>query len=322
MSITRYRQEFKPFEYPIFGQIYQRAKLSQWVETEVSMDRDYRDWATFSPSEKRVIAGILNGFTILETHISDYWSDFVPKHFPKHEIVSMARWFAAQERVHADAYSHLIDTLGLQELHVSFIGDPVVQKKLEVFLNPEEGSVLSSLGVFSGAGEGVSLFGSFSVLYSFAREGKLNGLRQLISWSILDEQLHSDAASLLFRILVQEQGGLSKEDSERIYEGFDLVLRNEDAFLDSIFEENLVNLTKESVQQFLRQRANNRLCLLGLQPIYTYNKQEADKILSWFAPLSLGVVDSDFFASSKEGSGYTARPQQQFDISLLQSLDL
>ncbi len=321
MSIRKYREEWKPFEYPYFYEIYQKAKRSQWLETEAQMDSDYRDWQSFSLKEKGVIAGILNGFVATETFISDYWSDFIPFVFPKHEIVSMSRWFAAQERVHADAYSHLIDTLGLVDLHRAFIGDKVVQDKLSVFMDYKTNGDKVPLGIFSGAGEGVSLFGSFSVLYSFSLQGKLKGLRQIISWSILDEQVHSDAACTLFKLLVKEEG-LTPEEEDKIYEGFDLVLKNEDAFLEGIFQEDLEQITRESVWHFLRYRANNRLCNLGLQPIYAYNSGEAFKIREWFDPLSLGVIDQDFFSSVKEGSGYVARPEQRFDITMLRNLSL
>ena len=240
--------------------------------------------------------------------------------FPKHEIVSLARWFSAQERIHADAYAHLVDTLGLEHLHEAFVGDETVQEKLSVFMDPKNGDKVA-LGVFSGAGEGVSLFASFSVLYSFSLQGKLKGLRQLISWSILDEQLHSDVASMLFNLLVEEEG-LTEGEENRIYEGFDLVLKNEDAFLDSIFEEDLEQISKESVWHFLRYRANNRLCKLGLQPVYSYNTTKAWEIREWFDSLSQGVIDQDFFSSTKEGSGYVARPEQRFDISMLQTLSI
>lgn len=319
MSIRTYRDAYKPFEYPQFHEIYRKALQSFWTWEEAQMSTDYRDWQLASEDVKDIIGGILRGFTILETHISDYWSDVVPRLFPKHEIVSMARWFAANERIHADAYAHLNDTLGLED-YEAFLGDPTVRAKINLLLEDRDPRV--SLGVFSGAVEGVSLFGSFSILLSFSRNARFRGLRQLISWSILDEQMHSDAAILLYRQLVAEEGS-SPEVQDRIHEGFTQVMDNEKAFLDQIFGDNdLPQLSKGDVLQFLYSRANERLTRLGLFPIFSVNQEAAARIKEWFDPLAGGLINHDFFASVKEGSGYVARPSQKFNIQLLRQLNL
>lgn len=315
-SILEYRDAYKPFEYPEFNEIYKKGLQSFWTWEEAQMGTDYKDWQLASDREREVIGGILRGFTILETHISDYWSDVVPRLFPKHEIVSMARWFAANERIHADAYAHLNDTLGLEDFE-AFLGDPTVRNKIGLLLEDRDPRV--SLGVFSGAVEGVSLFGSFSVLLSFSRNARFRGLRQIISWSILDEQMHSDAAILLYRRLVEEQGQDHwVEDS--ILQGFRKALANEQAFLDQIFAGgDLPHLAKDDVIHFLYSRANERLTRLGLFPTFEFDVEAAARIKEWFDPLAQGLIDVDFFASSKEGSGYIARPDQKFHISMLKN---
>lgn len=319
MTITQYRAAYKPFEYPEFFEIYKKAIQSVWTWEEANMATDFRDWQLATPREREVIGGILRGFTILETHISDYWSDVVPNLFPKHEIVAMARWFAANEQIHASAYAHLNDTLDIHD-YDAFLGDPTVRAKINLLLEDRDPRV--SLGVFSGAVEGVSLFGSFSVLLSFSRNARFRGLRQIISWSILDEQMHSDSAILLYKQYVDEFGG-NKEVGDKIIEGFQTVLSNEKAFLDQIFSEGgLPHINKEDVLNFLYQRANERLTRLGLFPVFTFDESKAAAVKDWFDIMSSGLINHDFFASTKEGSGYVARPEQKFTTSLLKSLDL
>ena len=168
------------------------------------MSTDVTDWQEATEEEKAVIGGILRGFTQLELHVACYWGDVVTKYFPKHEIHAMARAFSCSEAVHAAAYSHLSDTLGLDEFE-AFLGDPTARAKIDYFVNTVDPIV--SLGVFSGAGEGVSLFSSFAALLSFNLDGRFKGLSQIISWSALDEQQHSDGGCALFRHLDNE--GLS-----------------------------------------------------------------------------------------------------------------
>ena len=183
------------FEYPEFFEIYEKACASTWTHHEVSMSADLRDWQfNTTPAERQVIAGTLRGFVASELGIGDYWSDDVCQMFKKPEIHAMARAFSFFETLHAAAYSYLNDVLGLNE-YEEFIQDPVAIKKIEAFFSTYPSKV--KLAVFSGAGEGVSLFSSFAILLSFNIDGRFKGLAQIISWSALDEQcVHSDTQVL------------------------------------------------------------------------------------------------------------------------------
>jgi ribonucleoside-diphosphate reductase beta chain len=325
MGITEPRLAYKvngTFEYPEFFNRYQKAIASVWRVQEVSFDPDVRDWQQATDSEKEIIGGILRGFTTLEQLIGDYWSNEVCAMFPKPEILSMARAYSLFESVHAEAYNHLSDTLGLDEFE-AFLGDPVAQKKIEEFSN-YSGKV--ALGIFSGAGEGVSLFSSFAVLLSFNKSGRFKGLAQIISWSALDEQQHSDGACSLFRQLVREQG-LTLEEKRLIKHGFDAVLENERAFLKNIFKDREVNgLTAEALDNYMLQRSNNRLRELGIYDStdchYDYNANLANSVKEWFDVMVVGQKSTDFFAASKSGDNYVAKPTQNFSTVDLSSIDL
>ena len=320
MSIREYRQAYKNpdgFEYPYFFAEYQKALASGWRPQEAGLESDIRDWANATDQEREVVAGILRGFTQLECHVSDYWSN-IPTWFPKHEIAAVARMFSLSEIVHAEAYNLLSDTLGINEFE-AFLGDPVAQAKIGYFL--KEKSVKESLAIFSGAGEGVSLFSSFSVLLSLNLTGRFKGLAQIISWSINDEQQHSDVGIALFNELVKEEP-LTQGEIETIYKGFDAVLENEFAYIKRTFKENLDTITQEDVRAFICYRANDRLEKLGLRPKYIYKQERANNIKKWFNPLAAGLTSTDFFAQSKDGSNYVAKPTQDFMGVNLKTLDL
>lgn len=322
MSITDLREPYKingSFEFPEFHEKFQKAIASVWRPEEVSMAHDVYDWQEATPEEKAVIGGILRGFTQLELHVSCYWGDVITRYFPKHEIHAMARAFSSSEAVHAAAYSHLSDTLGLDEFE-AFLGDPTARAKIDYFVNQSDPVV--SLGVFSGAGEGVSLFSSFAALLSFNLDGRFKGVAQIISWSALDEQQHSDGGCSLFRYL-DEEGRVSDEQKAQIVKGFEAVLANEDAFLGKIFNGyKLKCIDREDLWHYLRYRANDRLRVLGIDHSFSYNGTKADSIRKWFEPVIRGQVSNDFFALQKEGSMYVAKPSQTFERVNWKKLDL
>lgn len=321
MSIREYRQAYKTeqgFEYPFFFEQYQKALASVWRPQEVSLESDIRDWQNASSSEREVVAGILRGFTQFECHVSDYWSN-IPTWFPKHEVAAVARMFSLSEIVHSEAYNLLSDTLGINEFE-AFLGDPTAQAKIGYFLN--EKGTKESLAIFSGAGEGVSLFSSFSVLLSLNLTGRYKGLAQLISWSINDEQQHSDTGIQLFNELVKEDP-LTEVEEKTILEGFDAVIENEFAFISKIFNgKTLETINQEDLRAFILYRANNRLEKLGLLPKYLYKHERANNIKKWFEPLAAGATSTDFFAQSKDGSNYISKPTQDFLGVNLKTLDL
>lgn len=283
------------------------------------MAHDVYDWQESLPEEREVIGGILRGFTQLELHVACYWGDVIIKYFPKHEIHAMARAFSSSEAVHAAAYSHLSDTLGLDEFE-AFLGDPSARAKIDYFVNQTDPVV--SLGVFSGAGEGVSLFSSFAALLSFNLDGRFKGVAQIISWSALDEQQHSDGGCSLFRELDRE-GKVSEAQKTQIVNGFIAVLLNEDAFLEKIFNGfTLKCVNREDLWHYLRHRANDRLRSLGIDHSFEYDRTKADVIRRWFEPVLKGQVSNDFFSLQKEGSMYVSRPEQNFKRVNWKTLDL
>jgi ribonucleoside-diphosphate reductase beta chain len=309
-QIQQPRVVYKPFQYPKYFEYYKRSVSTVWRAETVDMNSDVKDYSIRSTEdEKEIIAGILKGFTILETHIGDYWSDRVCKIFPKHEIIAAARANAFFECIHAQAYAHLNDSLGLDD-YEAFLTDPVTRTKIEYFV--EHPNDLVSLAIFSGAGEGVSLFSSFAVLLSLSRDSRYKGLAQIISWSVRDEHEHSEMGCELFRDLVLERG-ITKEETQMIYKGFDTVLSNEFEFIDTIFEgRTLENLREEELKDYMRLRANNRLKALGFEERYTVGK-EAYVVKDWFENEAFGQSSNDFFWQSLSGDNYTSLLSQNFE---------
>jgi ribonucleoside-diphosphate reductase beta chain len=323
------RIPFKPFEFPIY---YTEGWLLQaqafWLHTEIPMQGDIKDWnETLTESEKHLVGNILLGFAQTECAVSDYWTNMVTKWFPKHEIRQMAMMFGSQETIHAIAYSYLNETLGLDDFE-AFLHEPAIAEKFELLTkttadwshedlatNPiARKEVGRSLAIFSAFAEGVSLYSSFAVLYSFQMRNKLKGIGQQMKWSVRDESLHSRMGCQLFRHMCDEFPELLQEAKADIYKAAKLIMELEHKFIDKMFEQgDLENMKKDDLKHFIIKRINEKLAELGYTPIpgtddhFEFNKKKASE-LDWFYHLTGGLTHTDFFAMrptdySKAGEG-------------------
>jgi len=311
MALFKERIEYKPFEYPEY---YTEGWLKQaqafWLHTEISMQGDLKDWnENLSEEEKNLVGNILLGFAQTECAVSDYWTTMVTKWFPKHEIKQMAMMFGSQETIHATAYSYLNESLGLEDFE-AFLHEPAIAERFEFLTatsadwthtdlqtNPDaRKEVARSLAIFSAFAEGVSLYSSFAVLYSFQMRNLLKGIGQQMKWSVRDESLHSKMGCQLFREMCNEYPELFEEVKDDVHEAAKHMIEMEHNFIDMIFEKgDLENLKSTDLKEFISKRGNEKLKELGYEPTFEFNDKKASN-LDWFYHLTGGITHTDFFA--------------------------
>jgi len=298
---------YKPFEYQEAYEYWLKQQQAHWLHTEVPMMSDLNDWKqNLNETERNIIGSILKGFAQTETIVNDYWSGLVTKWFRKPEIIMMATTFGAFETIHAEAYSLLNETLGLDNFS-EFLEDEATMAKIENLMlvrdsfNSEKDihEIAKSLAIFSAFTEGVNLFSSFAVLLSFKMRNKLKGVGQIVEWSIRDESMHSEAGCWLFRTLVKENPHLkTKELEAAINEAALLSLKLELDFINKVYElGDLEGCNRYDLENFIKNRVNTKLGDLGYNPIVSNVDMTAVERMKWFDHLSAGKQHTDFFAN-------------------------
>ena len=306
-NLLQERVVYKPFEYQTAADYWLKQQQAHWLHTEVPMMSDVNDWKqNLTETEKNIVGSILKGFAQTETVVNDYWSGLVTKWFRKPEIIMMATTFGAFETIHAEAYSLLNETLGLDNF-AEFLEDETTMAKIETLMEVRDsfnGVVdwherAKSLAIFSAFTEGVNLFSSFAVLLSFKMRNKLKGVGQIVEWSIRDESMHSEAGCWLFRTLIKENPRLKTPELEAsINEAALLSLQLELDFIDKVYElGDLEGCSKYNLTNFIKNRVNTKLGDLGYNPIVGDVDMTAVNEMKWFDALSAGKQHTDFFAN-------------------------
>jgi ribonucleoside-diphosphate reductase beta chain len=313
MGIRDTRNYYKPFEYPHFEEYTMEHQGEHWLPQEVNMDSDIADWKSeLTEVEKHVIGSILKSFTQIEVLVGEYWSAYVAQWFKKPEIQAMALTFASYEVIHQQAYSYLNDSLGLDD-YKEFLQDESAKGKLDNLMfptgRPEDHSdeeVAKSLATFSALGEGVLLFSSFAILLSFCTRNKLKGMRQIITWSITDEDAHSNGGCDLFNTFITEKPEVFTDDFKNsIRDGARLAIDLEDKFIDEAFKmgpitvarnDHIIPFTSDMMKVFIRDRANKKLKELNMPPIWRNLDKSLLEQMDWFDYMTAGDSNHDFFA--------------------------
>lgn len=298
LKLTDKRNTFKPFSYPWAYDAFLSSEQMHWLHTEQPMQEDVADWKNhLSEDEKRFLTHIFRFFTQGDIDVAGAYVNVYLPAFPAPEVRMMLSSFAAREAIHIAAYSHLIETLGMPETTYSeFLQYSEMKDKHEYIesfvIGGDETSIAEQIAVFSAFTEGMQLFSSFVMLLNFARNGRMKGMGQIISWSVSDESLHADSMIKLFREYVKENKHIWNDElKSRIYLIAEKMVDLEDKFIDLAFGiSEQKNLTKEEVKKYARYIADRRLIALGLKGIFKQKKNP----LPWVDGM-LGTAHGNFF---------------------------
>jgi ribonucleoside-diphosphate reductase beta chain len=264
------------------------------------MAEDVNDWKKkLTNEEKQFLTHIFRFFTQGDIDVAGgYVRNYLP-YFPQPEIRMMLSGFAAREALHIAAYSHLIETLGLPETtYNQFLEYQEMRDKHDYVMDisSKNGTIESTathIAVFSAFTEGMQLFSSFIMLLNFPRQGKMKGMGQIVTWSIVDETQHAESMIKLFRTYIEENKEVWNDDlKSKIYTIAEKMVQLEDKFIDLAFSlGNMEGLNAADVKKYIRYITDRRLISLGLKGIMKVKKNP----LPWVEEMINAPTHTNFF---------------------------
>ena len=299
-NLTETRNSFKPFNYPWAYDAWLKHEQSHWLHTEVPMAEDVKDWKKkLSTSEKEFLTNIFRFFTQGDIDVAGgYVKNYLP-YFPQPEVRMMLMGFAAREALHIAAYSHLIETLGLPDTtYNQFMEYQEMKDKHDYVLdisaqNTTKENTATHIAVFSAFTEGMQLFSSFVMLLNFPRTGKMKGMGQIVTWSIVDETMHAENMMKLFKTYIQENNEIWNDGlKSRIYAIAEKMVELEDRFIDLAFSSGeMEGLTADELKKYIRYIADRRLIGLGMKGIFKVKRNP----LPWVEEMINAPTHTNFF---------------------------
>jgi len=300
MGLLDTREIYRPFEYPQFEEIHRKLYTSFWHPNEITLDEDKGDFNNKLTDKERVIVSrILKNFVQSEIHIGCFWGDFVSSWFKHPEIQDVARYISGNESIHAKGYDLLNRELGLDD-YAALKQDKALYARIKMLTQKKAKApkdILLQLFVYSVMGEGVCLFSSFITLFAFTKKNMLKNLGQIISWSTLDEQLHSDVGCTLFNTMKKEYSLLDEELKSSLYATAKEIVEMENNLIDRVFEEAETDVIRpEIIKNYVNYKANKQLKKVGLNKTFKVDKDML-KDSDFFNIMINGESVVDFFAN-------------------------
>ncbi len=316
LDIFEKRVNLKPYEYPQLYEYVPAIRHSYWIHTEFNFTSDIQDFKSrLTEVERNAIKNTMLAISQIEVAVKSFWGDLYHR-MPKPEIGSVGATFAESEVRHADAYSHLLEILGLNQEFATLKRKPEIMHRvqyLESSLRHAKSSdnqeYAECILLFSLFIEHVSLFSQFLIIMSFNKEkNMLKGISNVVEATSKEEQIHGDFGIDLIKILKEEHPEWFTPDYyNTIQDMCQKAFEAESGLLDWIFEKGeLEFLPKHVVVEFIKNRFNNSLESIGIDKIFEVDN-DALLTTQWFEDEITGTKHGDFFV--KRSINYSKRTQ-------------
>ena len=315
-NIFEKRINLKPYEYPQLYDYVPAIRHSYWIHTEYNFTSDIQDFKTrITDVERSAIKNTMLAISQIEVAVKGFWGDIYHK-MPKPEVGAVGATFAESEVRHADAFSHLLEILGLNNEFKLLKKKPVMMKRVQYLetalknAKSEDNKEYSeSILLFSLFIEHVSLFSQFLIIMAFNKhKNMLKGISNVVEATSKEEQIHGDFGIDIIKIIKAENPEwFDAEHSAAVQEMCREAFKAESNIVDWIFEAGELDfLPKALVNEFIKDRFNKSLTSIGIESVF-----EVDETLlkdaEWFDDEIIGTKHGDFFV--KRSVNYTKRAQ-------------
>lgn len=313
-DIFKFRLNLKPYEYPELAEYKEAIQHSYWLHTEFNYTSDIHDFkVNVSDVERNAIKNAMLAIAQVEVAVKTFWGDLYHR-LPKPELGSVGYTFAESEVRHHDAYSHLLEILGLNDEFEKIRDIPeLIQRvdyltKCTVLARTESDKDYTlSILLFSLFIEHVSLFSQFLIIMSFNKfRNVFKGMSNVIEATSKEEQIHGLFGIELIKVIREERPEWFDDQLEHmVIKACKEAYKSEEVVIDWIYEAgDLDFLPKTTVKEFVKNRLNKSLQNIGYKAIFEVD-EEAIVATDWFDDEVVATKHVDFFV--KRSINYSKR---------------
>jgi len=297
LSIQRYDK----FRYEKIFNMFKQHISYFWRPEEVALSRDRADFQSLTEHEKFIFTKNL-GYQILLDSVQSRGISNLLENCSNQEVELFSKTWEFFETIHSYAYTYIIKNIytnpseifdGIlkdeeivkrttsvtkyyDELINSLPGESEYDKRKKLYLT------LVSINIL----EGIRFYVSFACSYCFAQNKKMEGNAKIISLINRDENLHMGFTSFLLKTFKEEWSeGFQKiveECEPLVIKMYEDASKEEIEWAEYLFKDgSMIGLNSEIIIQYMKWLTNNRMKIIGLEPLFDKAKNPISWINQW-----------------------------------------
>jgi ribonucleoside-diphosphate reductase beta chain len=249
-----------------------------WFPKEVDMTPDVRDYKQLTDAEKRAYDKALSQLIFMDSLQTNNLIDNVNPYITSPEINLILVRQAFEEALHSQSYAVMVDSISQNssEIYDMWRQDLVLKNKNDNIAkvyeslagNPTDKEIVKAMFA-NQILEGIYFYSGFTYLYTLARSGKMLGSAQMIRFIQRDEVTHLVLFQNLIYSLRKERPDLfSDKLKEEVIDMFKEAVKLEADWGKYITQGQILGLTDDIVEQYIKYLADDRLNAVGFEKLY------------------------------------------------------
>ena len=298
---------------PHMYKLYKVLLLNHWIADEIPMSKDAQQFVGLDPEEQRVFKINISLLAVLDSMQTMFVGD-VKRYFTDSSLEAISAIIGQQEVVHNQSYSYVLSSIvsdqEQKEIFEYWKNDPVLLERnrfiadiYQSFRDEQNPQTFFHTMVADLILEGIFFYSTFAFFYNLARDQKMMGTSQMISYIQRDENQHCYFFAEVFKQLLVDFPELnSKENIAYVYKTIDEAVQLEINWAHYTLT-NVRGVDLQELEDYIKYTANKRLKLMGMDKAY----EGVDvNCMPWIKPFSddaLNSTKTDFFEAKSRNYG-------------------
>lgn len=279
----------RPMRYPQFFEMYKDAIKNTWTVDEVDLTTDVVDLRNkLNTAERHLIHRLVAFFATGDSIVSNNLVLNLYQHINAPEARMYLSRQLYEEALHVQFYLNLLDTYlpndkERQDAFQAIEKIPSIKQKgefcfkwidsiqslKECHTKEDRRRFLLNLVCFAACIEGLFFYGAFAYIYFLRSKGLLHGLASGTNWVFRDESCHMNFAFEVIRVARDEEPDLFDDHfKQQVTVMINEAVECEMAFANDVLMHGIAGLSLKDMRKYLEYVADQRLVVLGCQPVY------------------------------------------------------
>lgn len=270
--------ELNDIKYQWAYNLWEMMLNNTWFPKEVDMTRDVNDYKNLTPAEKTAYDKALSQLIFMDSLQTNNLIDNINPYITAPEINLILVRQSFEEALHSQSYAVMVDSISSnseeiydlwrRDMMLKTKNDSIANRYKELGKEPSETDFLKACFA-NQILEGIYFYSGFTYIYTLARSGKMLGSAQMIRFIQRDEVTHLVLFQNIINTLRRERADLfTAELKAEVIEMFKQAVELEVAWGKYITQGQILGLTDDIVEQYIKYLADDRLTAVGFDKLY------------------------------------------------------